>query len=337
MRILIILLSAYTLTSHANSKNFYANLYADELIKKFDAELEQGVHFTHLFESETYAKIQAARAFLEAQGQINKMGTSNLLEVTNTNIYNAVVNEIDRDAQSLLVLQRKMKFAQNNSPLIYPSPTRSGNVTGNTFPQKVWSLTFDDGPRNNRTQKIVDNLNYYGHKATFFMLMRQVNKHSQALEHVLASDMEIALHSYNHLDLNKASSETMDYEIGEALQELEAKTNQKVRLFRLPYGSGLRNSLLREKITQNKLIHLFWNVDTLDWKDKDPKSIFNRAVKQMQNTPNKSGVILFHDIHAQSVIASEMLMKYLSDNDLSVCSVGEVIDYINQIEQDCLK
>ena len=56
----------------------------------------------------------------------------------------------------------------------------------------------------------------------------------------------------------------------------------------------------------------------------------------MSKTPNKSGVILFHDIHAQTVIASEKIMQYLNDEQKKVCTVGEIIDFINQEPQTCL-
>ncbi len=57
----------------------------------------------------------------------------------------------------------------------------------------------------------------------------------------------------------------------------------------------------------------------------------------MAKTPRKSGVILFHDIHPQTVIASEMVMNYLNNENKTVCTVGEVVDYLNRMKQDCLK
>lgn len=62
-----------------------------------------------------------------------------------------------------------------------------------------------------------------------------------------------------------------------------------------------------------------------------------RSKKQMRLTPNKSGIILFHDIHAQSVIASELMMDHLLESNFKVCTVEEVISHINGNSEDCLK
>ena len=53
-----------------------------------------------------------------------------------------------------------------------------------------------------------------------------------------------------------------------------------------------------------------WNVDSLDWRDKNPQTIYNRVAKQMR--AQSGGVILFHDIHSQSVKASQILMSEMS-------------------------
>ncbi len=320
----------------ANTKLQYANIYADQLIKVFDRALDNPLVSRKLTTNPTYTKILAARSYIEKHGIPTKLGTTSTVQIIDTKLYAQVVSEINTHGRSIFHTQENIKLEENMAGVIFPSITKSGNVTGNTFPVNVWSLTFDDGPSSTRTLKIVDNLNYHTMRASFFMLMRQANKFPASVEYVLANQMELALHSYNHLNLAKESDEVIDYEIGTALKELEIIGNRKVTIFRLPYGAGMRKAELRSKIAKNNLVHIFWNVDTLDWKDRDPVSIFNRVKKQMANTPNKSGVILFHDIHAQTVIASEMVMKHLNDNAKTVCTVGEVINYINNQVQDCL-
>lgn len=313
----------------------YANIYADQLIKQFDEELDSGR--PTIFDSDVYSKILAARDYIENRGEATQLQKYSILEVLNSIKYEGVVNEINVNSISIYNEQQKIKNRESSDNVIYPSSSKSGNLTGNTFPKKVWSLTFDDGPRLKRTETIVDNLYERGMKASFFMLTREAKKYTSSVNYVLDANMELALHSYNHKNLNKASKEIMDYEIGTALSELEKAGNRKISLFRLPYGSGLRNKVLRDTITQNKLVHVFWNVDTLDWKDKDPESILKRTIKQMKASPKSSGIILFHDIHAQTVIASELVMDFLIDNGDTVCTVGDVVDYINQKPQGCLK
>jgi peptidoglycan/xylan/chitin deacetylase (PgdA/CDA1 family) len=94
-------------------------------------------------------------------------------------------------------------------------------------------------------------------------------------------------------------------------------------LFRLPYGAGVSLSSVRGNLVKSCLVHVFWNVDTLDWQDRDPDSIYNRTVTQMKTLGR--GVILFHDIHRQSVIASEQVMAYLNTEGLRTITLSDYV------------
>lgn len=329
-----------SLTMVKQAKVDAANIYADGLLDEFDRLLKEQYVFkargSSPLLSDVYAELIAARQYIEQFGvEPSQYGEKSLVLAYDMNAYFEVMSEI-KYAASLIKFEQTKLNKQDQALVLYPSVGPDGNVTGNTFPENVWSLTYDDGPHDTRTKEVVDNLYLHGQKATFFVLMRQVNSYPHAIEYLLNSDMELALHSYNHLNLNNESQEVMDYEISQSKKELEEKFEKKITLFRLPYGSGLRNTTLRQKIVDDKMMHIFWNVDTLDWKDKDPESIFERVKLQMELTPNRSGIILFHDIHAQTVIASEMVMNYLNEQQKKVCLVGEVINYINGQTQSCL-
>lgn len=299
----------------------YAHIYADSLIQKFDQEI------THkgfdLNTSKTYKKLLASREFIESMGiNPNIKNDKSILEITNSNKYVQVVNSIDAIA---------------DTKTVFPSSTKSGNITGNTFPAKTWSLTFDDGPRGERTKKIVDNLYTRGLEATFFMLTEEVKKYLSVAKYVQDANLEVALHSYTHKSLAKASETRLKYEITQAKKDMEQLLNFKVTNFRLPYGAGMHRALTREYITKNNLIHVFWNVDTLDWKDKDPQSVFRRTKKQMAMSPKDSGVILFHDIQAPTVVTSELVMDHLILNDYNICSIENVIKNLNGEQVNCIK
>ena len=323
-----------------------ANIYADFLIEEFDKELDKDYKILDIKKSEVYNKIVAARIFLEQSESIHKSHKHEsikryerrgIMEIPHVDSYLVTVKKIDEIA-SRIYAQNLARDYQNKSfsGVLYPSTDGKGNLTGNTYPKNVWTLTFDDGPRGARTKTVVDNLYRYNMKGSFFMLTREAKKYQSTVDYVKDADMEIALHSYTHKDLNKADDKTMDYELKTAKKELEKLAGVKIKHFRLPYGSGTRNKKLRQKIADLGMMHIFWNVDTLDWKDKNPESIFQRTIKQMNKTPKKSGIILFHDIHAQTVIASEMVMKYLDENNKTVCTLKDVISYHNGQKQDCL-
>lgn len=316
----------------ALSQKDYANLYADKLINDFDRNLDFKIITNSresILDTDTYYELLAARDFVEHFHAQEELITFNQKD------YTLVISKIKKNAKNIKNTIRNYK---NRSSLIYPSVSGAGNLTGNTYPKNVWSITFDDGPHPSRTQKTIDNFYNKNIKATYFVLTEKALKFPKIIDNTIDANMELALHSYTHQNLGSSSrtAEELTYEIDQAKVDLENLINKKIKLFRLPYGSGVRKSSLREKIAKNNLIHVFWNVDTLDWKDKDPNSIVARSLKQMLLTPKKSGIILFHDIHNQSVIASDILLNKMLDDQLILCTVGEMVNYFNNDTQDCL-
>lgn len=329
-------------SSITKEKFEYANIYVDSLIENFDKRLDEKILLKDtksILTEDVYSKLLSGRSYIESYSSNYKSNTIkslSVLNIRNTDVYNEVVAQINHSAIKIKQENIKKFKSKSSDSLIYPSTSSSGNLTGNTFPKKVWSLTFDDGPRGSRTKAVVDSLYARGIKATFFMLTAEAKKYKSTAQYVVDSGMNIALHSYTHANLSKSSA-NLDYEITTAKKDLEKLLNVKTTVFRLPYGAGMRNTTVRKNIAKNKYIHIFWNVDTLDWKDKDPKSILARVKKQMKLSRNDAGIILYHDIHRQSVIASELTMDHLLENNYKVCTVEEVIEYTNGKTIPCIK
>ncbi len=208
-----------------------------------------------------------------------------------------------------------------------PDPGKKGNIMGGEFPTGKWALTFDDGP-GLTTPTVLDNLKETGMKGTFFVLSQGLDKQS-LLQHSLRAIDEghaMASHSYTHAQIPKLDQKHREHEINDAVKVFETKLGQKSTYFRFPYGAGLNVASLRQMLADGGMIHVFWNVDTLDWQDKNPQTIFDRALKQMNQL--KRGIILFHDIHPQSVVASKMIMKYLTDpaNHLTPVTIPQIVE-----------
>ena len=246
-RLLILLLFCPPFFAYgSNTKSDLLNIYIDQLINEFDKSL---VLTQYPLTSSLYRKILAGRSLLENQYTIEEYGKKSLVNIDNLNIYHQIIKEVEEEAQ-------KINFdfqAQKSKKLyIYPSEGPDGNLTGNTYPKGVWSLTFDDGPRGERTQKVVEQLYSSGVKATFFMLTSQAKRYPKTVDFVLDHQMEIALHSYTHANLSKADEKTLMYEIEDALKDLQELTYTSVGFFRLPYGAGTRLRSVRETIANKK-------------------------------------------------------------------------------------
>lgn len=219
------------------------------------------------------------------------------------------------------------------SDVITPSTGGAGNITGSGFPRGTWAMTYDDGPGTKTSEQVLENLRQSGTKATFFMLAGQAVAHTAMAQRIKAAGMDIACHSWDHPQMPKLGPVQMNRQIAQATAKIEALLGVDVKLFRLPYGAGVSNSTIRQKIAAANLVHVFWNVDTLDWQDKNPATIHARAMKQINKLGR--GIILFHDIHPQSVIASNQVVKSLQSAGATLCTVQGVVDQINKQLPTC--
>ena len=216
------------------------------------------------------------------------------------------------------------------SSAIEPGVGQNGNITGNSFPKGTWAITYDDGP-GGTTPRVLDNLKAHGIKATFFMLSQNIKAKifSDTAKRTQSDGQALASHSISHPQIPKLSAEGRYREIEGAAKMFETFFGERPKYFRLPYGAGVGVPAIRKIIADAGMVHVFWNVDTLDWQDKNPASIFQRTVKQIERLGR--GVILFHDIHPQSVVASEMVMTYLQkpERNVRMVTIPEIVEEMN--------
>lgn len=218
---------------------------------------------------------------------------------TNTEIS----KEIDEEAATL---KYESNERQPQSVAKYaPGPGKTGNLTGSEFPINTWAITFDDGPHNSRTMTVVNTLKENGVSGTFFELGQTVRSLPSVSKEVAKANT-IANHTMSHPQLTKISGDQVRSQITQTSDLIQKATGSRPKFMRCPYGAGMSNATVRDAIAKEGMIHVFWNVDTLDWQDKNPQSIVDRAMKQM--IANKRGIVLFHDIHPQSVQAIGMLL-----------------------------
>lgn len=207
---------------------------------------------------------------------------------------------------------------------IFPSAGPQGNVSGSKFPVGTWALTYDDGPSKKYTPSILKNLQSNNMKATFFWLAQNVKSFPTVVANVKAGGMLLANHSFSHANLPKQSQASLNKEINKSTAVETEIYGFKPKFFRCPYGAC--NPHIRQMIADQDMIHVSWNVDTLDWQDKNPASVLARTQKQM--AANKRGIVLFHDIHPQSMEASRMLMEK-TRGSVRWVTMQQIVDELN--------
>lgn len=188
---------------------------------------------------------------------------------------------------------------------------------------KVVALTFDDGPDTKDTSssnRILDVLEQYGCKATFFVQgqaaqdwLPERNKATVKREADLG--MEIGTHTYSHADLRKLSADEVAEELSKGAQAITDITGGEVTLMRPPYGETSAS-------TQSSIPYpmILWDVDTLDWQSKDPQSIYDITMDQIQG----GSIVLMHDTMNTTADAVEMIVPKLIEEGYQLVTVSEL-------------
>ncbi len=162
---------------------------------------------------------------------------------------------------------------------------------------KIAYLTFDDGPNVN-TAQILDILQKYEVKATFFMIEPKVWKFEEEVQRMVTENHTIASHSVTH-DKNKVyhSPESLLNEMNTTRATLLGITGIDSRLIRVPYGSKpYLTKDYRDLLASSNLQVWDWNVDSKDWKNTT-KEIISTVETQVasQKKKNNAPIILFHN------------------------------------------
>ncbi len=217
---------------------------------------------------------------------------------------------------------------QNPSALpasVFPDPGAAGTVNGSHFPAGLWALTFDDGPHPTYTQRIIEALAKAHMTGTFFWLSQNLKLYPEIIAIPPTVGFRRGSHSYTHANLPKLSEAGLKHEIDDAGDVFTGLIGAPATFFRCPYGAcGPNGSAIRQHIAKRNMIHVSWNVDSLDWQDKNPASIFARVKKQMDVAGH--GIVLFHDIHPQSIEAIKLVVAYIqSKPDWKVKTMDAII------------
>ena len=161
--------------------------------------------------------------------------------------------------------------------------------------EKVIYLTFDDGPVPEVTPSVLDILDKYGWKATFFCVGENVLKYPELYNEVLRRGHRTGNHSFNHIKGFNYSTEAYVENVKKAAEYIHSD------LFRPPYGRITRKQISALKDDYNIVM---WDVITHDYDKKlSPEQVFANVTTHLR----KGSIVVFHD----SVKASANLLEVL--------------------------
>lgn len=158
------------------------------------------------------------------------------------------------------------------------------NVTWNKSRlEKKLYLTFDDGPIPEITPWILDTLNKYNIKATFFCVGENIDKHPEIYNRMCQEGHQIGNHTYNHLK----GWNCTDEEYVNNVYQCHKLTNSA--LFRPPYARAKKSQLRQLK---KDFQFIYWDVLSGDFDlNLSPKKCYQNVINYTKN----GSIIVFHD------------------------------------------
>ncbi len=202
------------------------------------------------------------------------------------------------------------------------------------------ALTFDDGPHNVRTKKIVDELSKYGYHATFFVVGNRVAAvddnvlvydGAEAMKYAYENGNEIGIHGYTHgVYYNNCDEGRYKWELADTKTAIQkVAKGAKVKLMR-PIGGAITE----DRVEDCPYSVIMWSVDSEDWKYKGAADeatakenvdiIVNNVMSQVKN----GDIILMHDIYDNTYEATKIILKKLNEQGYGVLSVSELLGNI---------
>lgn len=184
---------------------------------------------------------------------------------------------------------------------------------------KVLAISFDAAWGGEQTPAILDILDAYGVKTTFFLVGIWVEKYPELVREIVARGHEIGNHSTTHPEMTRLSRERIAEELRVTSDRVEQLTGVSPTLFRPPYGAY--NDLVVTTSREEGYECIQWNVDSLDWKNRGVSDLVKQATKG-----NKPGdIVLFHNDSQYIVDALPTVLKTYQDAGFTIVPVSSLL------------
>jgi peptidoglycan/xylan/chitin deacetylase (PgdA/CDA1 family) len=175
---------------------------------------------------------------------------------------------------------------------VRPLATRvAGSIHGARTDDPVVSLTFDDGPDEVMTPRILAALADHGARATFFLLGERALRHPDLVREIREAGHEIGSHADVHRPLTGIPLSEVMRRIRRGKRDLEVVLGEPVRHFRPPFGYLSRGGHVVARGCSLRVVD--WSVSTGDWLDHPVDELVDRALSGLR----PGGILLLHERH----------------------------------------
>lgn len=184
---------------------------------------------------------------------------------------------------------------------------------------KKVAVTFNCAWEADDIPKILETLENYGAKATFFILGQWAKDNPSAVKMIAKAGHEIGTHSNTHPDMAKLSENEILAELSRSCEYIEKAGAEKPKLFRAPSGSY--SETLVKTAAKYGFTTIQWDVDSRDWKDKTAAEMVESVTKNVRN----GSIILFHCGKENTLEALPQILEILNNGGYESVKISDLI------------
>lgn len=185
--------------------------------------------------------------------------------------------------------------------------------------EKKLSISFDAAWGRANTEGILDILDRYDVKTTFFLVGFWAEKHPDLVAELVERGHEIGNHSATHPHMNSLSEGQIREELRRCSDLVKSITGTPTTLFRPPYGE-YNDSVVRVS-RQEGYECVQWNVDSLDWKNISSEDMVRRCTKNV----NPGDIVLFHNDSKYILEALPAILEYYTQKGYKIIPVSQLL------------
>lgn len=227
-------------------------------------------------------------------------------------------NQIKTEASVDKEKKTAEKASQTTEPEKKEEKKQVEHIRKDLDPDKpMVALTFDDGPYDRVTNRIVKTLAKHDSRATFFVVGNRVDRYEDTMENAYLKGNQIATHTFDHGDLSKMTKKQIRRELKRAFRVMKKIDGENPTMLRPPYGNV--NDKMRQTI---QIPMIYWSVDTEDWASRNKDKILSRC-KNIKD----GDIVLMHDLYPSTAAAVKKLVPKLRKKGFQLVTVEELFYY----------
>ena len=185
--------------------------------------------------------------------------------------------------------------------------------------EKVLSISFDAAWGRANTEEIMNILDRYGVKTTFFLVGFWAEKHPDLVSEIVARGHEIGNHSATHPHMASLTEGQIREELRRCSDLVKSITGQPTTLFRPPYGEY--NDSVVKVSREEGYECVQWNVDSLDWKNLGTEDMVNKCTRKV----SPGDIVLFHNDSKYILEALPRILEYYTQAGYRIIPVSQLL------------